>query len=303
SRLSAIEEKCRPVACGSFVRRACASAFCTDWRPYLEEFSRGAGQFGVGVPNCIERALLDIRLRNECGEWVISLDGRNAFNSVRHSAFIQALPETLPGLLSYVSKVYGNTRNFLFPLDEGGTKILPSRSGVQQGDPLGPLLYFMVTHKALQQVQSVFGPQGVSSRRYQDDTPISAREINTIIIAAFEQLKPNLQDVGINLNMGKTFAATPQGHQPTPSELELLSTTGINLAPNPSGFVTLGAPVGTDYFNRAHMEEVIESSGTRALATHLSEIEDKKVAWLLNSWSLSSRLGYLVRVTPPLLAR
>ncbi|CAM9815541.1 unnamed protein product, partial [Choristocarpus tenellus] len=223
----------------------------------------------------------------------------NAFNSVGRSVFIQALPETLPGLVPYVSKVYGNTRNLLFPLDEGGTKILPSRSGVQQGDPLGPLLYCMATHKALQQVQSVFGPQGVSSRSYLDDTSISARGINPITIAAFEQLKTNLQEVGINLNMDKTFAAPPQGHQPTPSELELLSTTGINLDPNPSGFVTLGAPVGTDDFIRAHMAEVIESSGTQVLATHLSEMEDKQVAWILNSWSLSSRLGYLVRVTPP----
>ncbi|CAM9546872.1 unnamed protein product, partial [Choristocarpus tenellus] len=88
-RLSAIGEKCRPVACGSFFRRACASAFCTDWRPYLEGFFGGVGQFGVGVPNGIEHALLDIRLRNEFGEWVINLNGRNAFNSVRHSAFIQ----------------------------------------------------------------------------------------------------------------------------------------------------------------------------------------------------------------------
>ncbi|CAM9755218.1 unnamed protein product, partial [Choristocarpus tenellus] len=170
-----------------------------------------------------------------------------------------------------------------------------------QGDPLGPLLYCMGTHKALQQVQSVFGPQGVSSRSYLDDTSVSARRINPITIAAFEQLKTNLQEVGINLNMGKTFAAPLQGHQPTPLELELLSTAGINLAPNPSGFVPQGAPVGTYDFIRAHMAEVIETSGTRALATHLSEMKDKQVAWLLNSCSLSSRLGYLVRVTQPLL--
>ncbi|CAM9875119.1 unnamed protein product, partial [Choristocarpus tenellus] len=122
-------------------------------------------------------------------------------------------------------------------------------------------------------------------------------------MAAFEQLKTNLWEVGINLNMDKTFAAPLQGHQPTPSELERLSTVGINLAPNPSGFVTLGAPVGTYDFIQARMAEVIEGSGTRALAAYLSEMEDKQVAWLLNSWSLSSRLGYLVRVTPPLLAR
>ncbi|CAM9796771.1 unnamed protein product, partial [Choristocarpus tenellus] len=101
---------------------------------------------------------------------VIGLDGRNAFNSLRCSAFIRALPEAIPGILPYVSKVYGNTRSFLFPLDEGGTKILPLRSGAQQGDPLGPLLYCMATHKALQQVQSVFGPQGISSWSYLDDT-------------------------------------------------------------------------------------------------------------------------------------
>ncbi|CAN0036749.1 unnamed protein product, partial [Choristocarpus tenellus] len=76
-----------------------------------------------------------------------------------------------------------------------------------------------------------------------------------------------------------------------------------NLAPNPNGFVTLGAPVGTDGFIQAHMAEVIKSSGTRALATHLSEMEDEQVAWLLNSWPLSSWLGYIARVTPPFLAR
>ncbi|CAM9162168.1 unnamed protein product, partial [Choristocarpus tenellus] len=111
-------------------------------------FFSGVGQFGVGVPNGVEHALLDIRLRIECGEWVIRLDERNAFNSVRRSAFIQALPETLPGLLPYVSKVYGDTRNLLFPLDEGSGKILPSRSGAQQRDPIGPLLYCMATLKA-----------------------------------------------------------------------------------------------------------------------------------------------------------
>ncbi|CAM9674099.1 unnamed protein product, partial [Choristocarpus tenellus] len=193
---------------------------------------------------------------------VITLDGRNAFNSIRCSAFIQNLPETIPGLLPYISKVYGNTRNLLFPLDEGGTKILPSRSGAQQGDPLGPLLYCMVTHRALQQVQAVFGPQGISSRSYLDNTLISARDIGPNTIAAFEQLKTDLHEVGIDLNMDKTFAASPQGHQPIPSELELLPAAGINLAPNPSGFVTLGAPVGTDGFIQAHMAEVIENSGT-----------------------------------------
>ncbi|CAN0028910.1 unnamed protein product, partial [Choristocarpus tenellus] len=61
SRLSAIGEKCRPVACVFFFRRAYASAFCTDRRPYLEEFFGGVGQFGVRVPNGVECVLLDIR--------------------------------------------------------------------------------------------------------------------------------------------------------------------------------------------------------------------------------------------------
>ncbi|CAM9383121.1 unnamed protein product [Choristocarpus tenellus] len=117
SRLSAIGENCRPVACGF--------SFCTDWRPYLEEFVGEVGQLGVKVPNGVECALLDVRLRNECGEWVISLDRRNAFSSTHRLAFIQALPETRPATLPYVSKVYGHTRNLLFPLDEGGMKILP----------------------------------------------------------------------------------------------------------------------------------------------------------------------------------
>ncbi|CAM9300896.1 unnamed protein product [Choristocarpus tenellus] len=118
--------------------------------------------------------------------------------------------------------------------------MLPSRSGAQQGDPLGPLQYCMGTSKALQWVQFTFEPQGVSSRSYLDDTSISAREISPDTIAVFEQLKTDLHEVGIALNMDKTSAAPPQGHQPIPSILELLTTVGFSLVLNSNGFVTCG---------------------------------------------------------------
>ncbi|CAM9611964.1 unnamed protein product, partial [Choristocarpus tenellus] len=122
-------------------------------------------------------------------------------------AFIQALPETLPGLLPYVSKVYGNTRNLLFPLDEGGTKILPSRSGPTREIHWAPSYIAWQYTRPYNRSNQSLDPKGFPPGSIWMTRPF-LRAPTTI--AAFEQSKASLHHVGIDLNMGKTFVAPPQ---------------------------------------------------------------------------------------------
>jgi len=63
---------------------------------------------------------------------------------VRRDSFIEAVAENLPELLVYVSSSYESPFSLSF-----GQYILSSKEGVQQGDPLGPLLFSMALEKAL----------------------------------------------------------------------------------------------------------------------------------------------------------
>ena len=70
------------------------------------------------------------------GKVLLKLDFRNAFNSIDRGEVLRAVRERLPCLAPWVEFCYADpTRLFL----DGA--VLRSEEGVQQGVPLGPLLF------------------------------------------------------------------------------------------------------------------------------------------------------------------
>lgn len=63
---------------------------------------------------------------------LVKLDFENAFNTISRSKVLGAVQSHFPSL----SRCYVKPSNLQF-----GTAILKSSAGVQQGDPLGPLLF------------------------------------------------------------------------------------------------------------------------------------------------------------------
>lgn len=86
ARLSAIGSSGARCAAGRTLRRINTSAWCDAFRSWLEEQFREIWQYGVAVSGGVEQVGLWVRLHQEVGRWLISLDAAHAFNSVSRAA-------------------------------------------------------------------------------------------------------------------------------------------------------------------------------------------------------------------------
>ena len=80
---------------------------------------------------------------------VLKLDFKNAFNTIRRDKMLEAVQKLAPGLFSFVHSAYSSPST-LFWADN----TLQSAEGVQQGDPLGPLLFCLTIHELGSQLES-----------------------------------------------------------------------------------------------------------------------------------------------------
>ena len=125
-------------------------------------------QMGVGVPNPCERVVHEVSavLAHNPLHALLQLDVRNAFNLVFRSAAVAFLTRAFPLLRPYLSmvylgvsppRVYGWTSE-ASAASAGDKSAPPPRRwlaverGVQQGDPLGPLLHAAAMHLAVLRV-------------------------------------------------------------------------------------------------------------------------------------------------------
>lgn len=80
---------------------------------------------------------------------LLKLVFRNAFNSVHRDKMLEAVPVWAPQLFTFVHSAYFSPSSLLW-----GDRILESAEGVQQGDPLGPLLFCLSVHQLSSQLRS-----------------------------------------------------------------------------------------------------------------------------------------------------
>ena len=128
----------RPIAIGNVLRRLISKAISASLRDRAATLL-SPNQLGVGIHGGAEAAVHSARhLLSQCaeGQGLVKLDFRNAFNAISRSAVMKSVHDHLPEIEQHVYTSYG-TRSYLF----FGEYRLYSESGVQQADPLGPLLF------------------------------------------------------------------------------------------------------------------------------------------------------------------
>ena len=140
----------RPIAVGCTLRRLAAKVAGFRVRDKMAALL-APRQLGYGVRGGAEAAVHAARLylqdlQHRC---FLKLDFRNAFNALRRDKMLQAVQNFAPDLLPFVHLSYSSSSSLFW-----SDKIIQSAEGVQQGDPLGPLLFCLTIHPLVSQLKS-----------------------------------------------------------------------------------------------------------------------------------------------------
>ena len=187
-------------------------------------------QLGYGVSQGAEAAVHAARfyLRNiGSNKVLLKLDFRNAFNSIRRDKMLEAVQRLAPSIYPFVHSVYSPPSSLFW-----SDKIIQSSEGVQQGDPLGPLLFCLTIQHVCSLLKSelcIF---------YLDDGTLGG--VLSDVLHDSEVIKKEAGIVGLDLN--------PQKSEVISINPDLIATvqsalSGIRVV-NQADATLLGSPIG-----------------------------------------------------------
>ncbi|CAB1119527.1 unnamed protein product [Ectocarpus sp. CCAP 1310/34] len=178
SSLIALGEKCRPVCIGMTWRRLIAAGTVREWKPKLEEIFREADQFGVAVAGGVEQVAMDAQLVHQTGHWVVQTDCSNAFNTGKRTAIMAQAAKSVPDLVGYIARCYDEIpAKAIYTMDSGERRTIECKSGVQQGDGMGPPLFCFILVPIVLKLRAKYDHLGVSLKAYMDDISLHFKNI------------------------------------------------------------------------------------------------------------------------------
>jgi hypothetical protein len=101
-------------------------------------------QLGFGVPGGADAAVHASRIflnSLPSDKALLKVDFSNAFNTIRRDKILEATKAHIPVLLPFAHSVYSSPSTLLWEGDR-----IESSEGIQQGDPLGPMLFRIAIH-------------------------------------------------------------------------------------------------------------------------------------------------------------
>ena len=298
----------RPIAAGNIFRRIASKAVCS----LIQSRSRALfqdSQVGVSYPAGAEfvvHSMRDVLARhwseedgwfNEHEFMLVTIDFKNAFNTINRSIMLRECASSFPDLFPWVQWCYGSCP-LLFYYD----KTIDSCVGVQQGDPLGPFLFCLVLQQLVQRVKDTC-PRLESNKWYLDDGTIAGRPEDTLkTLHIIREFGPSL---GLHLNLSKcemitndvdNFDKVVSDHTLSSSNITVpVELSRRKTSPN---FVLLGAPIGNSDFCLQTVATL--RAANKKILEQLSKLGDPQVGLLILRICLNfSKFVYLARTTPP----
>ena len=178
----------RPIAVGCTLRRLVAKVASN----LVASDMLAPHQLGYGVRGGSEAAVHAGRffLNNMSTEQaMVKLDFANAFNSVRRDRMLEAVQGLCPAIYTFVYSAYASPSNL-----QWGDQSILSAEGVQQGDPLGPLLFCLTLHQHNRHLKSELNVS------YLDDVTLGGNSQD--LLHDLKMMK-DAAELGLTLNTAK----------------------------------------------------------------------------------------------------
>jgi hypothetical protein len=292
--LMALIKKCkgvRPIAMGEVLRRVASKCCCKLVVEDAKVFF-GPYQVGVATSGATEAPVHVVRemarsYGNDPGIIMLKVDFSNAFNNIERQNILERTWIHFPGIYCWVLYCYGQPGMLYF-----AGIIIASKQGVQQGDPLGPLLFSLVLHELVLEI-AVACPELKVHVWYLDDGTLIGTYAE--VQKALAIIRLSGPRIGMVLNETKNELWWPS--QPDTDDDGF--PVGFKRRDN-EGVDLLGAPIGTEEFCTRYLVEKLKKLDL--VDTRLLMMKDAQVEMLLLRYCLSiGKLTNLVRATPPAL--
>ena len=271
----------RPIAVGCTLRRLASKCAALSIREDMGALLAPL-QLGYGTPMGAEAAVHAswTFLHNiEPGHLLLKVDFRNAFNSVRRDKILLAVLKYAPSIFPLAHSVYSQPTSLFF-----GNDIINSAEGVQQGDPLGPLLFSLAIHELVCSLKSTF------KLFYLDDGTLGGQWED--IVHDLHILGGASDHLGLVLNHSKSEVICYDSH----SRNHLSEVSPDFKFVSPATACLLGSPIG----DRQAIDSVLSGKmeALERMGQRLSLLHSHDALCLLRNVFTLPKLLYVLRTSP-----
>ena len=266
----------RPIAIGNTLRRLVSKVAVSACRDRCSNLLQ-PNQLGFGVKRGAEAAIHAARsfINGHDDMVLLKIDFANAFNSIRRDKALEAVREHLPNLFNYSCSSYGATSFLAY-----GNHLVPSEEGVQQGDPLGPLLFCLTILPIIKCLSSPL------NMWYLDDGNLAgtpAQVLTDFQIIQSEGIQRGLQ---VNLEKCEVVGLSDTCDITLFQHVHHVRVTDLTL---------LGAPLGEQAMSTILEKKISELT---TMGSRLEWISAHHALYLLRNCFSLPKLLYILRTSP-----